>query len=209
MSSEGSHVFVVDDDVSVRESLQNLFRSVGLSVNTFATAREFLASKRPDAPGCLILDVRLPGLSGLDLQRRLGEAGIQIPVIFITGHGDIPMSVQAMKAGAAEFLTKPFRDQDLLDAVQQAVERDRAARRQRAELQELRDCYQSLTGREQEVMALVVRGLLNKQIAAELGTTEATIKMHRGKMMHKIGAESLADLIKMAERLGVAKSTGV
>jgi FixJ family two-component response regulator len=209
MSSEGSHVFVVDDDVSVRESLKNLFRSVGLNVNTFATAHEFLASKRPDAPGCLILDVRLPGLSGLDLQRQLGEADIQIPVIFITGHGDIPMSVQAMKAGAAEFLTKPFRDQDLLDAVQQAIERDRTARQQRAELQELRDRYKSLTQREQEVMALVVRGLLNKQIAAELGTTEATIKLHRGKMMRKIGAASLADLIKMAERLGVANSTGV
>ena len=208
MSSEGSHVFVVDDDVSVRESLKNLFRSVGLNVTAFATAREFLASKRPDAPGCLILDVRLPGLSGLDLQRQLGEAGIQIPVIFITGHGDIPMSVQAMKAGAAEFLTKPFRDQDLLDAVRQAIERDRTARRQRAELQELRDRYKSLTQREQEVMALVVRGLLNKQIAAELGITEATVKLHRGKVMQKIEAESLAGLIQMAERLGVAKSTG-
>ena len=210
MSSEGSHVFVVDDDVSIRESLKNLFRSVGLNVNTFATAREFLASKRPDAPGCLILDVRLPGLSGLDLQRQLGDANIQIPVIFITGHGDIPMSVQAMKAGAAEFLTKPFRDQDLLDAVRQAIERDRTARRQRAELQELRDRYKSLTQREQEVMALVVRGLLNKQIAAELGITEATVKLHRGKVMQKIEAESLAGLIRMAERLGVpaGKLTG-
>ena len=204
MSSEGSVVIVVDDDVSIRESLKNLFRSVGLNVNTFATAREFLASKRPDAPGCLILDVRLPGLSGLDLQRQLGEAGIQIPVIFITGHGDIPMSVQAMKAGAAEFLTKPFRDQDLLDAVQQAIELDRAARRQRAELQELRDRYHSLTAREQEVMALVVRGLLNKQIAAELGTTEATVKLHRGKVMGKMAAGSFADLVRMAEKLGVA-----
>ncbi len=204
MSSEGSVVIVVDDDVSIREALKNLFRSVGLNVNTFATAREFLASKRPDAPGCLILDVRLPGLSGLDLQRQLGEAGIQIPVIFITGHGDIPMSVQAMKAGAAEFLTKPFRDQDLLDAVQQAIELDRAARRQRAELQELRDRYKSLTQREQEVMALVVRGLLNKQIAAELGTTEATVKLHRGKVMGKMAAGSFADLVRMAEKLGVA-----
>jgi len=204
MSSEGSVVIVVDDDVSVRESLKNLFRSVGLNVNTFATAREFLASQRPDAPGCLILDVRLPGLSGLDLQRQLGEADIQIPVIFITGHGDIPMSVQAMKAGAAEFLTKPFRDQDLLDAVRQAIERDRTARRQRAELQELRDRYKSLTQREQEVMALVVRGLLNKQIAAELGTTEATVKLHRGKVMGKMAAGSFADLVRMAEKLGVA-----
>jgi len=203
--SEGSPVvFVIDDDVSIREALKNLLRSVGLKVETFGTAQQFLSAKRPDAPGCLVLDVRLPGASGLDLQRQLAEANIDIPIIFITGHADVPMSVRAMKAGAVEFLTKPFRDQDLLDAVQQAVDRDRAARAQRAEVAELRAQYQSLSPREQEVMARVVRGLLNKQIAGELGTSEATVKLHRGHVMQKMGAGSLADLIRMAEKLGVS-----
>ena len=196
-------VFVVDDDASVRKALANLLCSVGLKVQTFGTAQEFLSSERPDAPGCLVLDARLPGLSGLDLQRQLAEAKIQLPIIFITGHGDIPMSVDAMKAGAVEFLTKPFREQVLLDAIQQAVERDRAAYAQRAALAELRGRYQSLTPREQEIMVLVVRGLMNKQIAGELGTTEATVKVHRAKVMHKLRADSLADLIRMAEKLGL------
>jgi FixJ family two-component response regulator len=201
MSLERPAVFVVDDDVSVREALRNLLRSVGLQVKTFETAREFLAGGRPDAPSCLVLDVRLPGLSGLDLQRELAKAEIDIPIIFITGHGDIPMSVRAMKAGAVEFLTKPFRDQDLLDAVQEAVARDREARAQRRQMQELRARYDSLTAREREVMTLVVRGLLNKQIAGQLGTTDATVKLHRGRVMHKMQANSLADLIRMAEKL--------
>ena len=196
-------VFVVDDDASVRNALANLLCSVGLNVQTFGAAQEFLSSERPDAPGCLVLDVRLPGLSGLDLQRQLAEAKIQLPIIFITGHGDIQMSVDAMKAGAVEFLTKPFREQVLLDAIQQAVERDRAAYVQRAALAELRGRYQSLTPREQEIMGLVVRGLMNKQSAGELGTTEATVKVHRAKMMHKLRADSLADLIRMAEKLGL------
>jgi len=196
-------VFVVDDDVSIRAAIKNLLRSVGLDVETFATAQEFLSAKRADVPSCLVLDVRLPGVSGLDLQRQLAEARIEMPIVFITGHGDIPMSVRAMKAGAVEFLTKPFRDQDLLDAVQHAIDAERAARAQRAEVAGLRERHQSLSPREQEVMALVVRGLLNKQIAAAVGTTEATVKLHRGKMMHKMQADSLADLIRMAERLGL------
>ena len=204
MSSDKPVVFIIDDDASVRKALTNLLRSVGLQVESFGSAQAFLSSKRPDGPGCLVLDVRLPGSSGLDLQRQLAEAGIRLPIIFITGHGDIEMSVQAMKAGAVEFLTKPFRDQVLLDAVQHAIERDRAACAQRAALSELRDRDQSLTSREQEILAMVVRGLLNKQIAGELGTTEATVKVHRAKVMHKMKADSLADLIRMAEKLGVS-----
>lgn len=199
-------VFVIDDDESIREALNSLIRSVGLNVATFASAQEFLQSSRPDVPACLILDVRMPGLSGLDLQRDLSEANIQIPIIFITGHGDIPMSVRAMKAGAVEFLTKPFRDQDLLDAIQQALERDRRARSQQADSADLRKRYDSLTPRETEVFALVVKGLLNKQIALQLGTSEITVKLHRRQVMEKMHADSLADLVRMAEKL-ITKST--
>jgi FixJ family two-component response regulator len=200
MSETDGVVFVVDDDASLRESLENLIRSVGLRVEAFPSAPEFLRSKRPDVPGCLVLDVRLPGLSGLDLQKRVAEADIEIPIIFITGHGDIPMTVQAMKAGAVEFLTKPFRDQDLLDAIQQALQLDRKAREQRAEIEGLRRRFDSLTPREEEVMALMVAGLLNKQIAAELGASETTVKIHRHHVMEKMGAGSLAELVRMAER---------
>jgi FixJ family two-component response regulator len=203
MSETDGVVFVVDDDEPMRRSLENLIRSVGLRVEAFATAQEFLRGKRPDVPGCLVLDVRLPGLSGLDLQKRMAEANSEIPIIFITGHGDIPMTVQAMKAGAVEFLTKPFRDQALLDAIQQALERDRHAREQRAKVEELRSRYRSLTPREREVIALVVVGLLNKQIAGELGTSEAAVKVHRQHVMEKMGAGSLADLVRLAERLGI------
>jgi len=196
-------VFVVDDDVGTRESLKNLVRSVGLRVEAFASAQDFLCSTRPDVPGCLVLDVRLPGLSGLDLQKRMVEVELEIPIVFISGHGDIPMSVRAMKAGAVEFLTKPFRDQELLDAIQQALERDRNAREQRAEIAELRSRYRLLTPREREVMALVVTGLLNKQIAGELGTSEASVKVHRQHVMEKMRAGSLAALVRMADRVGI------
>jgi FixJ family two-component response regulator len=196
-------VFVVDDDAPLRDSLADLLRSIGLRVETFASAQEFLQSKRPDVPSCLVLDVRLKGLSGLDLQKRLIEGDIEIPIIFITGHGDIPMAVQAMKAGAVEFLRKPFRDQDLLDAVQQALDRDCKAREQRAKIAELRSRFGSLTPREREVMALVVAGLLNKQVAGELGTTEASVKVHRQHVMEKLGADSLAELVRMADKLGI------
>jgi FixJ family two-component response regulator len=196
-------VFVVDDDAGTRESLENLIRSVGLRVEAFASAQEFLRSQRPDAPSCLVLDVRLPGLSGLDLQKQMAGGERQIPIVFITGHGDIPMSVRAMKAGAVEFLTKPFRDQDLLDAIQQALERDRRAREQQAEVEELRSRYRLLTPRERDVMSLVVTGLLNKQIAGELGTSEASVKVHRQHVMEKMRAASVAALVRMADRVGL------
>jgi FixJ family two-component response regulator len=203
MTETDAMVFVVDDDAPMRKSLENLIRSVGLRVEVFASAREFLRSQRADVPSCLVLDVRLPGLSGLDLQRQTSNPGMEIPIVFITGHGDIPMSVRAIKAGAVEFLTKPFREQDLLDAIQQALERDRTAREQRAALEELRSRFESLTPRERAVMTHVVAGLLNKQIGAELGTSEATIKMHRHQVMEKMGASSLPELVRMADRLGI------
>ncbi|HET9713402.1 MAG TPA: response regulator transcription factor [Pyrinomonadaceae bacterium] len=196
-------VFVIDDDASMRDAVSRLLNAVGLTVQTFASAREFLAGRLPDVPGCAVLDVRLPGLSGLDLQREMVERGIHIPVIFITGHGDIPMSVQAMKAGAVEFLTKPFRDQDLLDAVRSGIQLDRQGRKERAELAELRDGHRQLTPREREVMSLVVAGLLNKQIALRLGTSEKTIKIHRSHVMQKMRADSLADLVRMSQKLGI------
>ena len=199
-------VLVVDDDVSVREALAGLIRSAGMTVETFATAQDFLAHPRADAPGCLVLDIALPGLSGLDLQKRMAEIDLKIPIVFITGHGDVPTSVQAMKAGALEFLTKPFSDQDLLNAIHQAIKRDRAVRRQRATLRELRHRYESLTPREREVMERVVAGLLNKQVAAELGTSVMTIKAHRGQVMHKMRADSLADLVRMSDMLGMRRT---
>ena len=204
MSDDCAVVFVVDDDASMRAAMESLIRSVGLSVMLFGSAGEFLEFKRPDGPACLVLDVRMPGLSGLDLQQELTHSGNAIPIIFITGHGDIPMTVQAMKAGATEFLTKPFRDQQLLDAIHMAIARDRIARQDRAAVAELLRMYESLTGREREVMTLVVAGLPNKQIAGRLGTTEITVKVHRGRVMGKMKAGSLAELVNSAMRLGVA-----
>jgi len=199
-------VFVVDDDSSVRESVRKLLSSVGLRAETFASTREFLNAQRPDAPACLVLDIRLPDVSGLEFQRDLAESNIHLPIIFITGHADIPMTVRAMKAGAVEFLTKPFRGQELLDAIQEAINRDRAAWSERSRMQEVLGRYASLTPREKEVMHLVVAGMLNKQIAGELGASELTIKTHRGRVMEKMAAESVADLVRMAERLKLTAS---
>ncbi|MGA9949074.1 MAG: response regulator transcription factor [Xanthobacteraceae bacterium] len=198
-------VFVVDDDASVREALDGLFRSIGLQAKTFGSAAEFLQNKLPDAPSCLVLDVRLPGLSGLDFQTELAAAGLHIPIIFMTGHGDIPMTVKAMKAGAVEFLPKPFRDQDMLDAVQQALERDRERRERNSGLAKLKSSFDTLTPREQEVMGLVTAGLMNKQVAGEIGVSEITAKVHRGSIMRKMGAKSLAELVRMADALGVRR----
>lgn len=199
-------VFVVDDDDSVRTALSSLIRSVGLRVETFSSTSEFVAAKRTDTPSCLILDVRLPGVSGLDFQSELAKAHTPIPIIFITGHGDIPMSVKAMKAGAVEFLTKPFRDQDLLDAIQVALERSRSARESEKAAFELKARFETLTPREQEVMARVTSGLLNKQVAAEIGVSEITVKVHRGNVTRKMGAKSFAELVRMADMLGIRSS---
>jgi len=196
-------IAIVDDDPSVRKGLERLIRSLGWKTESFGSAQEFLASPRINAPTCVVLDLQLPGLSGLDLQKQMTEAGVETPIVFLTGHGDIPASVKAMKAGAIEFLTKPVDEQDLLNAIQEAIERDRRIRQQRADVRDLTDCYESLTSREQEVMRQVVSGLLNKQIAAELKITEDTVKFHRGHIMRKMRAGSLADLVRMAEALGI------
>ena len=206
MTEENQTVFIIDDDPSVRAAIERLVKAIGLSVETFESGQDFLQSRLPEAPSCVVLDVRLPGLSGLNLQKEMIDRGICIPVIFITAHGDIPMSVQAMKAGAVDFLTKPFRDQDLLDAIEQAIVSDQKAREKRTEVANLRVRYDSLTPREQEVMALVVTGLLNKEIAAEFGMSEKTIKIHRGHAMQKMKADSLAELVRMSEKLAVSSS---
>jgi FixJ family two-component response regulator len=200
-------VFIVDDDASLREALSSLIRSVGLSVRAFATAREFQSCERPDVPACLVLDVRLPGLSGLDLQRELLESGQQMPVIFITGHGDIPMTVRAMKAGAVEFLPKPFREQDLLDAIRLGLERDAAWRNERAEVAGIRNRWDQLTPREREVTVAILTGLLNKQVAAHLGVSEITVKIHRRNLLRKMHVTSLVELARLVERLGVMPTT--
>jgi FixJ family two-component response regulator len=194
-------VFIIDDDRGMRQSIQDLVESVGLRAESFATGEEFLKRKRTNDPSCLVLDVRLPQMSGLDFQRQLAETGMQIPIIFVTAHGDVPMSVRALKSGAVEFLTKPFRDQDLLDAIHQALQRDRTAQEQKAEIHDLQGRYHALTRREQEVMTLVVSGMLNKQIASEIGASEATVKVHRGNVMHKMQAGSVVDLLRMADKL--------
>jgi FixJ family two-component response regulator len=209
MPEPDATVFVVDDDASVREALGGLIRSAGLKVETFASAQDFLARPPADVPSCLVLDVGLPGLSGLDLQSRMAQINLEIPIVFITGHGDVPTSVRAMKAGALEFLTKPFLERDLLDAIAQAIERDRAVRLRQAEMGELNARYESLTRREREVMERVVSGLLNKQVAAELGTSEVTVKVHRAKVMHKMRAGSLADLVRMSEKVGMRRAKKV
>ena len=196
-------VYVIDDDESMRAAISRLLGAVGLSTRTFGSGGEFLEADLPDLPGCVVLDVRLPGLSGLDLQQKMVESGIHVPIVFITGHGDIPMSVQAMKAGAVEFLTKPFRDQDLLDAIRTAIQRDRRGRRQRAEIFQLQGRFDTLTAREKQVIIMVVGGLLNKQIALRLGTSEKTIKIHRGHAMQKMSADSLPELVRMSEKLGI------
>jgi FixJ family two-component response regulator len=201
-------IAIVDDDPSVRKGLERLIRSVGWKTESFGSAQEFLASPRTEAPTCIVLDLQLPGLSGLELQKQMSEAGVETPIVFLTGHGDIPASVKAMKAGAIEFLTKPVDEQDLLNAIQEAIERDRRTRQQQADIHDLRDRYQSLTSREQEVMHQVISGLLNKQIAAELKITEDTVKFHRGHIMRKMRAGSLADLVRMAEALVSADSQG-
>jgi FixJ family two-component response regulator len=199
-------VFVIDDDPSMRKALTNLFRSVGLRAEVFGSAREWLESKLPEVASCLVLDIRLPGPSGLDFQAELAKANVQIPIIFMTGHGDIPMTVKAMKAGAVDFLTKPFRDQDMLDAVAVAIERDRTRRKEEKIVAELRAVFETLTNRERDVLALVASGLMNKQIAAEIGLAEITVKIHRGHLMRKMGARSLADLVRMAEMLGIRRA---
>jgi len=203
MSSAAPVVFIIDDDVGVRNAMQRLLKSVGLKSEAFATAQDFLHRARHDGPNCLILDVRLPGISGLELQNKLSEMGIGVPIIFITAHGDIPMSVKAMKSGAVEFLTKPFRDQDLLDAIHQALERDRLARQQQNEIGDLQQRFERLTTRERQVMKLVISGMATKQIASVLGTSEVTAKVHRSQVMHKMKANSLVELGRMAERLKV------
>lgn len=207
MSEPESIVFVVDDDPSVRSAIKRLVGSVGLRVETFASPRDLMQAKWPDAPTCLVLDIRLPGISGLDFQRELSDANILVPIVFITAHGDIPMTVRAMKAGAVEFLSKPFRDQDLLDAIQLGLDRDRERRQHEAEAAKLWVRLESLTPREREVLPLLVSGLLNKQIAAEIGTTEATVKVHRSQLMRKMGADSLADLVRMAEKIGISAAS--
>jgi FixJ family two-component response regulator len=204
VTDTASVVFVVDDDPSVRRAIKRLVESVGLRVELFGSAQEFLRSERPDAASCLVLDIRLPGMSGLEFQRELAKAGIHIAIVFITAHGDIPMTVRAMKAGAVEFLTKPFRDQDLLDAIQQGLERDRARRAEEAEVSALRERLESLTPREREVLPWVVSGLPNRQIADAIGASEATIKVHRSQLMRKMGSPSLADLVRMTEKMGIA-----